>query len=34
MKREYVDYLRDMLENAEKAGSFIHGLDYRWLLQR
>ena len=28
MKREYVDYLRDMLENAEKAHSFIHGLDY------
>ncbi len=28
MKREYEDYLRDMLENAEKALSFIHGLDY------
>jgi len=28
MKREYDDYLRDMLENAEKALSFIQGLDY------
>ena len=28
MKREYEDYLRDMLENAEKALSFIEGLDY------
>jgi uncharacterized protein with HEPN domain len=28
MKREYEDYLRDMLENAEKALSFVHGLDY------
>lgn len=28
MKREHEDYLRDMLENAEKALSFIQGLDY------
>ena len=28
MKREYGDYLRDMLENAEKALSFVRGLDY------
>lgn len=28
MKREYEDYLRDMLENAEKALSFVEGLDY------
>jgi len=28
MKREYEDYLSDMLENAEKALSFVHGLDY------
>ncbi|MFZ1043921.1 MAG: HepT-like ribonuclease domain-containing protein [Anaerolineales bacterium] len=28
MKREYVDYLRDMLENAEKACTFIRDLDY------
>jgi uncharacterized protein with HEPN domain len=28
MTREYDDYLRDMLENAEKALSFIGGLDY------
>ena len=28
MKREYEDYLRDMLENAEKALSFVRGLDY------
>lgn len=28
MKREYEDYLRDMLENAEKAISFVEGLDY------
>ena len=28
MKREYEDYLRDMLENAEKALSFMQGLDY------
>ena len=28
MKREYKDYLRDMLENAEKALTFVQGLDY------
>ena len=28
MKREYEDYLRDMLENSEKALSFVQGLDY------
>ena len=28
MKHEYEDYLRDMLENAEKARSFVQGLDY------
>ncbi len=28
MKREHEDYLRDMLENAEKALSFVSGLDY------
>jgi len=28
MKREYEDYLRDMLENAEKALLFIQGMDY------
>jgi len=28
MKREYGDYLRDMLENAEKALSFVKGMDY------
>jgi uncharacterized protein with HEPN domain len=28
MKREYEDYLNDMLENAEKALSFVEGLDY------
>jgi len=28
MKREYEDYLRDMLENAEKALPFVQGLDY------
>ena len=28
MKREYEDYLGDMLENAEKALSFVKGLDY------
>jgi uncharacterized protein with HEPN domain len=28
MKREYEDHLRDMLENAEKALSFVQGLDY------
>ena len=28
MKREYEDYLRDMLENAEKALFFVQGIDY------
>jgi uncharacterized protein with HEPN domain len=28
MKRAHEDYLRDMLENAEKALSFVKGLDY------
>jgi hypothetical protein len=28
MKREYEDYLRDMLENAEKALSFVQGMGY------
>jgi len=28
MKRVYEDYLRDMLENAEKARSFVKGLAY------
>ena len=28
MKREYEDYLQDMLENAEKVLSFVEGLDY------
>jgi uncharacterized protein with HEPN domain len=28
MKRVYEDYLRDMLENAEKAVSFVQGMDY------
>ena len=28
MKRVYEDYLRDMLENAEKARSFVKGLDF------
>lgn len=28
MKRVYDDYLRDMLENAEKARSFVKGMDY------
>ena len=28
MKREYDDYLHDMLENAEKALSFVAGMDY------
>lgn len=28
MRRVYDDYLRDMLENAEKALSFVRGLDY------
>lgn len=28
MKRVHDDYLRDMLENAEKALSFVKGMDY------
>lgn len=28
MKREYDDYLRDMLENAELALNFVQGMDY------
>lgn len=28
MKRVHDDYLRDMLENAEKALSFVDGMDY------
>ena len=28
MKREYTDYLNDMLENAEKALSFVEGLEF------
>ena len=28
MKREYEDYLRDMLENAELALNFVQGMDY------
>lgn len=28
MKREYEDYLHDMLENAEKVLSFVQGMDY------
>jgi uncharacterized protein with HEPN domain len=28
MKREYDDYVRDMLENAEKALFFVQGMDY------
>jgi uncharacterized protein with HEPN domain len=28
MKSEYEDYLRDMLENAEKALPFVQGMDY------
>jgi len=28
MKRVYDDYLRDMLDNAEKALSFVDGMDY------
>lgn len=28
MSREYVDYLRDMLENAQLAIRFIQGMDY------
>ena len=29
MKRVHEDYLRDMLENAEKALSFVEGMDYQ-----
>lgn len=28
MKREYEDYLRDMLENAELALDFVQGMEY------
>ena len=28
MKREYVDSLNDMLENAEKALSFVEGMEF------
>jgi uncharacterized protein with HEPN domain len=28
MKRDHEDYLRDMLENAEKVLNFVRGLDY------
>ena len=28
MKRDYQDYLRDMLDNAEKALDFVHGMEY------
>lgn len=28
MRRVHDDYLRDMLENAEKALSFVEGMDY------
>ena len=28
MKREYDDYVHDMLENAEKALFFVQGMDY------
>jgi uncharacterized protein with HEPN domain len=28
MKRDYKDYLRDMLDNAEKAQNFVHGMEY------
>jgi uncharacterized protein with HEPN domain len=28
MKRVYEDYLRDMLENAEKALSFVSGMNF------
>jgi uncharacterized protein with HEPN domain len=28
MKREYEDYLRDMLENAELARTFVQGMEY------
>ena len=28
MRRDYRDYLRDMLDNAEKALDFVQGMDY------
>ena len=28
MRRDYYDYLRDMLDNAEKALDFVHGMEY------
>ena len=28
MRRDYHDYLRDMLDNAEKALDFVHGMEY------
>jgi len=28
MRREYTDYLNDMLENAEKALSFVEGMEF------
>jgi uncharacterized protein with HEPN domain len=28
MKREYRDYLQDMLDNAERALNFVHGMEY------
>ena len=28
MRRDYQDYLRDMLDNAEKALDFVHGMEY------
>jgi len=28
MNREYEDYLHDMVDNAEKAISFVNGMDY------
>ena len=28
MKRDYQDYLRDMLDNAQKALEFVHGMEY------
>lgn len=28
MSREYIDYLRDMLENAQLAIGFVKGMDY------
>lgn len=29
MKRVYLDYLQDMLENAQRAIDFVKGLDYK-----